>query len=172
MSIEYDDYLAKHRENVKKGLLWMIEHIPEINGIVVESTFDDHDQSKDSPEEYRAYDAYFYGRNRSNRVVKDFDYAWLHHIHMNPHHWQYWVLHHDDPDKPVTVLDMPFHYIIEMICDWWSFSWENGNLYEIFDWYEKHKENMMLSKRTRITVETFLERMKKKLDEGSAPAGI
>lgn len=105
-------------------------------------------------------------------MVKDFDYAWLHHIHMNPHHWQYWVLHHDEPDKPVTVLDMPFHYIIEMICDWWSFSWENGNLYEIFDWYEKHKENMMLSKRTRITVETFLERMKKKLDEGSAPAGI
>lgn len=165
MSVEYDDYLDKHRNNVKKGLLWLIDHFPEIGAIVDKSAFDDHDQSKDNSDEYCAYDAYFYSRNRSNRVVKDFEYAWLEHIHRNPHHWQHWVLHHDDPDKPVTVLDMPYHYIIEMICDWWSFSWASGNLYEIFDWYEKHKDHMQLGKRTRITVETMLDRIKKKLVE-------
>ena len=35
-----------------------------------------------------------------------------------------------------TILEMPYDYIIEMICDWWSFSWQSGNLYEIFKWYE------------------------------------
>ena len=165
MSVEYDDYLARHRSNVKKGLLWLIDHFPEIGAIVDQSDFDDHDRSKDNPEEYHAYDAYFYSRNRSNRVVKDFEYAWLEHIHQNRHHWQHWVLHHDEPDEPVTVLDMPYWDVVEMICDWWSFSWASGNLYKIFDWYEEHKTHMLLSKKTRTTVETILENMREKLDE-------
>nr|DAE02562.1 MAG TPA: hypothetical protein [Siphoviridae sp. ctmYS12] len=30
-------------------------------------------------------------------------------------------------------MDMPYNYIIEMICDWWAFSWNKGNLQEIFN---------------------------------------
>lgn len=54
---------------------------------------------------------------------------------------------------------MPDNYIIEMICDWWSFSWDKGKLDEIFDWYEEHKGYMKLSYSTREKVEDILERI-------------
>ena len=52
-----------------------------------------------------------------------------------------------------------------MIGDWWSFSWKTGNLYEIFDWYDTHKNRMILSEHTRELVEEILEKIKVKLDE-------
>lgn len=84
------------------------------------------------------------------------------HIHRNPHHWQHWVLIHDD--EPAEYLDMPYEYIIEMICDWWSFSHKVGKLTEIFDWYKKHKD-MQLSDKTRKTVEDILDKIKNKIEE-------
>ena len=62
---------------------------------------------------------------------------------------------------------MPRRYVLEMICDWWAFSWSKDNLYEIFDWYEKHKGHMMLHEDTRDLVEEILSEIKAKLDEGA-----
>lgn len=170
MSKEYDIYIREHRENVEKGFQWMVEHFREnLEGIgmgELEWLIAHHDYSKESQEEYDAYDDYFYGGNRSFAVVRDFDFAWLHHIHNNPHHWQHWVLINDDPENGTVGLDMPAKYIIEMICDWWSFSWKTGELFEIFNWYEKHKDYMILSEETRTFVETFLARMKVILEGG------
>ena len=117
------------------------------------------------PEEYDAYDKYFYGRNKSYAVVQDFNKAWLHHIHHNPHHWQHWVLINDDPGEGMVILDMPYMYVVEMICDWWAFSWKKENLHEIFSWYDEHKDYMKLSKNTRKTVEDILDKIKQKLEE-------
>lgn len=156
MSYNYDEYLYDHIANVVNAHNWLIEH-----GIVDAIELKDHDKSKYSAEEYKAYDDYFYG-NKSYKVVRDFNYAWLHHIHNNPHHWQYWVLQHDD--EPEETLEMPYDYVVEMICDWWSFSWKSKNLYEIFDWYEKHKD-MKLHEKTRKLVEKILESIREKLDE-------
>lgn len=169
MSIEYDNYLVKHKSNVKKGFEWIREHLPEIvldiPGVDYEwQIIAGHDLSKDQPDEYEAYDKYFYGRNRSYQVVQDFRKAWLLHIHRNPHHWQYWVLINDDPSEGEIVLDMPYNYILEMICDWWAFSWEKGNLYEIFTWWEEHEQYMKLSKKTRTTVDNILSVIKYKLE--------
>ena len=83
-----------------------------------------HDESKNDPDEYNAYDDYFYGKNRSYGVVMAFKQAWLEHIHRSPHHWQHWVLINDEPEEGEVILEMPYEYIIEMICDWWSFSWK------------------------------------------------
>lgn len=115
---------------------------------------------KNGHEEYEAYDRYFYG-NPSFKAKQEFNYAWLHHIHHNSHHWQYWVLQNDDDGE--EVLEMPYHYVVEMICDWWSFSWSKGNLDEIFEWYEKHKD-MKLHPETRKLVEEILGRIKKELE--------
>lgn len=49
-------------------------------------------------------------------------YAWLHHQHKNKHHWEYWVV---DPVSK-QALPMPRKYLIEMVCDWRSFSREWG----------------------------------------------
>ena len=76
------------------------------------------------------------------------------------------MLTNDDPENGSVALDIPQQYIIEMICDWWSFSWMTGNLFEIFNWYEKHKDYMILSEETRTFVETFLARMKVILEGG------
>lgn len=171
MSRAYDTYLTLHKSNVRKGFYWIKEHLPElINKCYHVEDLEHqichmHDQSKDEPDEYEAYDRYFYGNNRSYAVVQDFNYAWLRHIHRNPSHWQYWILINDDPDEGEVVLDMPYNYIIEMICDFWSFSWSKGNLREVFNWYDEHKDYMKLSDKTRKEVESILEAIRGKLDE-------
>ena len=171
MSYRYDEYLENHILNIKKGYWWMIIHIPdcipeEIKTEYMQEILEAHDKSKYSAEEYKAYDEYFYGSNTSSyeAIERNFKSAWLHHIQANPHHWQHWVLINDDPDEGSIALDMPIENIIEMICDWWSFSWNTGNLYEIFEWYEEHKNNMILSENTRGTVEYILEKIKEVLD--------
>lgn len=171
MSVGYDEYLRDHKENVAKGLYWFEENLPDI--LRTENPIDlrhqiceDHDHSKSTIAEYDAYDEYFYGRNKSYEVVNNFRHAWLHHIHRNPHHWQYWVLINDDPGEGMVVLDMPYCYILEMICDWWAFSWKKGDLTEIFKWYDAHKDYMKLSTKTRKTVEDILGKILEKiLDE-------
>lgn len=168
MSFQYDQYLAQHRENVKRGFDWLCENIPHIMKDTLEAgwrTEFAHDQSKNEEDEYEAYDAYFYGNNRSYECVQNYQKAWLLHIHRNPHHWQYWVLINDDPKEGEIVLEMPYDYIIEMICDWWAFSWANGNLNEIFKWYDEHSQYMKLAPKTRETVEDILNSIKNKLEE-------
>lgn len=171
MSREYDNYLTEHKDNVARGFHWIQEYLPELipaeDGIDYEHQICfAHDKSKNESDEYDAYDAYFYGRNRSFRVVQDFNYAWLNHIHRNPHHWQHWILLNDEPNEGEIILDIPYHYVLEMICDWWTFSWAKGDLTEIFNWYDQHKIYMKLSEKTRKTVEDILLRIRLELEKG------
>lgn len=168
MSREYDNYLEQHKGNVRKGFEWIRENLPKLIENIPNLEWQicfNHDQSKTEPDEYDAYDKYFYGNNRSYQVVQDFNYAWLRHIHRNPHHWQYWILTNDDPDLGEIILDMPANYIIEMICDWWAFSWSKGDLTEIFKWYEERKEYIKISNKTRKEVESVLRMIKEKLGD-------
>lgn len=168
----YLDYLHKHVNNVYKATLWMwdhylIPHMPEF------ATFNDldpynHDLSKYSMEEYNAYNDYFYGKEGKDEddisvIDSAFDYAWLHHIHANPHHWQHWVLIGDDDGQ--KALEMPKRYVYEMIADWWSFSWNKGDLKEIFKWYDDHKSKMILHENTRKMVEDILGKIKEILEK-------
>lgn len=168
MSMEYDTYLSEHISNVQKGLEFFKEHMPELINVEpsymmhdLETQFANHDKSKYDEEEYEAYDAYFYGKNKTQTVLDAFNGAWLHHIRHNPHHWQYYVLIQDD-DETVCV-EMPYRYILEMICDWWAFSWKKGDLFEIFKWYEDHKKHIQLGLETRKKVEDILNRLRAKL---------
>lgn len=173
MSIQYDVYLEQHKAYVNQSLYWLQQNIPDLFTTEYESCIlnmdhiNHHDLSKNSPEEYDAYDKYFYGKNRSYDICKDFDYAWLNHIHKNPHHWQHWILFEDDPNSRnmFKALEMPKEYVIEMICDWWSFSWSSGNLNDIFDWYDQHSTIMILHPNTRKLVEDILKRMKAILEK-------
>lgn len=183
---QYNDYLTTHIDNVNKGYQWLKENLPElldpdnyIDEVMYYGELDDiiaqHDASKyiKLPDrdnyyelacEYDAYADYFYGE-KTPEVEQRFDKAWLAHIHANPHHWQHWILHNDDPNIGVKVLDMPYVFIVECICDWWSFSWKQGNLTEIFNWYDQNRSGIIFSEKTRKTVETILDKMKEKLGE-------
>lgn len=137
MSSSYDDYSTNHIAAVNEAGDWLLQHCSDLllgmNEIELRNQLLQHDESKYCSEEYDAYDHYFYfySNNRSSKIVKNFNRAWLHHIHHNPHHWQHWVLIHDD--EPMEPLEMPIECVVEMIADWWSFSYRAGNLYEILD---------------------------------------
>jgi hypothetical protein len=114
VSFQYDQYLARHRANVKRGFDWLSENLPGLMTNTLTAGWNTefaHDQSKNEPDEYEAYDAYFYGNNRSYEVVQRYQRALLLHIHRNPHHWQHWILIHDDMEDgelyPITMPYMP-----------------------------------------------------------------
>lgn len=172
MSLDYDIYLREHKNNVVKGFYWIREHLPNlINSDVNYELYicEMHDSSKNDMDEYKSYDDYFYGNNKSSAVVNAFRLAWLNHIHRNPHHWQHWILNNDEPKEGEILIEIPYHYILEMICDWWSFSWKTGNLYEIFNWYDAHKDYIKMHPKSRKKVETILSDIKTKLDELNKP---
>lgn len=167
MSKEYDDYLDEHIGAVQKAAEWMIGNnignIFNLRGAAVESFASNaraHDRSKYLMKEYYAYDAYFYGEKDDDA----FDRAWLHHIHNNPHHWQHWLLFEDENDGKPKPLEMPKVHALEMVADWWSFSWRSGNLREVFRWYDEHKGRIILHPDTRKYVESVLGEIGEKLD--------
>ena len=196
MSIEYDIYIKKHIDCVRHAYSWIINNLdlkavnailPDLRSDAMTLLLPAHDGSKLTDDEYNAYDKYFYkGGKDTFEGQREFDIAWLHHIHRNPHHWQHWVLIHDDGDidapngNKLMALDMPDNYILEMICDWWSFSWMKNleklsdlsnpdpdplyGLDEIFEWYDDHKTKMILSNKTREKVEQLLDLIQAKLD--------
>lgn len=161
---KYFKHVKEHRENVSKAYDWLLYNIPRwlidnnCTGIDIAA----HDRSKFSEEEFDQY-AYYFNVSKDNPdAVANFKNAWLHHIHVNPHHWQHWVLINDEDG--VETLPMPKRYIIEAICDWWAFSWKSGNLFEIFDWYEAHKDGIMLNSESRKFLEDTLGIIKTKLE--------
>ena len=166
MRDEYDKYLEDHITAVKRGHEWLIINLPELfeeyDADNIAEMIIHHDESKYSDEEYYAYCEYFYGK-KTEDVKSDFDYAWLHHQHNNPHHWQHWLLQQDDSN--LKLLEIPYPYIIEMICDWWAFSWVKGNLTEIFDWYNNNKLKIVMNEKSKEQVEHILDLLKNKLEE-------
>ncbi len=153
MSEKYTEYISEHCKAVRDAWTWLSDHnlLPE--EVKTKYNVYTHDNSKHTKEEYDAYDNYFYGE-KTEEVKTKFNYAWLHHIHNNPHHWQHWVLVNDDDGT--HALEMPAQYVYEMICDWWSFSFRKGDLKEVFKWYEDHKSNMILHPNTKALVEDIL----------------
>ena len=78
MSFQYDQYLARHRANVKRGFDWLSENLPGLMTNTLTAGWNTefaHDQSKNEPNEYEAYDAYFYGNNRSYEVVHNYKHG-------------------------------------------------------------------------------------------------
>ena len=150
--LQYFEYVHQHIINVNKALVWLQEH-----GLADERyDFGMHDESKFWEEEFYDYADYFYGEGKS------VDEAWLRHIYENPHHFQHWCLIEDSGQ--IKALPMPDIYLVEMICDWMSFSIIQNNLYEVFDYYEKNKSNMILHPETRAKVEELLGKIKEILD--------
>lgn len=117
-----------------------------------------HDWSKFMPIEWFAYVNTFYGEfryaERPFKLIKEFDLAWLHHQHCNPHHWQYWILKNDD--GTTKTLEMPDKFVREMVADWAGAGRGITGKWEVAEWYEKNKHKIILGTGTRIAVEYYL----------------
>ncbi|MCM3361236.1 DUF5662 family protein [Niallia sp. MER TA 168] len=102
-------YILEHKLNV------LVECWQE--GLIIQGIT--HDLSKFKPKEFFPYSKKFFykGKNNAEDELK-WKYAWLNHQHQNKHHWEYWVI---DPNNNQAV-PMPRKYLMEMVCDWRSFS--------------------------------------------------
>ena len=122
---EYKDYIDAHKERVKKFADWLEANCPELFENLDLEVFHDlikeHDDSKYSEEEIEPYAQKWFGDGK-----KTFEYeeAWKHHWMNNEHHPEFWLGE-----------DMPYIYILEMICDWGSFSIDKGDFKELSDFY-------------------------------------
>lgn len=118
-----------------------------------------HDWSKWTPVEFPAYAEHFYGKDRRspNRPSsRRFVYAWLHHIHRNPHHWNHWAL--VGTSGLVKAQKMPEKYVREMVADWMGAGRSiTGKWTDIITWYEKNSKTMVLHEDTRILVDLIIE---------------
>lgn len=163
-SIQYSEYLSKHVGGVRDIFHTVMMPVLIKDGIdeetlaSIEDCINTHDASKYGNEEFAAYRNHFYMPEKYSRSSDEYNKAWLHHQNHNPHHWQYYCLINDVDEPQIQPLDMPFKYIIEMLCDWESAGRHYGNT--AYDWYEKQKDKMILSKNTRDTVEKYIRYFK------------
>ena len=146
---EYKDYVIAHKERVTKFADWLEENCPEVfEGVDLDAFHDiieEHDESKFSEEEFEPYAQKWFGDGK-----KTFEYnqAWKHHWLHNEHHPEFWLGE-----------DMPYIYILEMLCDWGSFSIDKGDLGELSDFYfnkAKDDPEKDLSDATKEIIEDLL----------------
>ena len=139
---EYKKYIIEHKANVTKFADWLKENVPELFDEIDIDVFDDlikeHDESKFSEEEFEPYAQKWF--NNSGETP-GYEAAWKHHWTHNEHHPEFWLGE-----------DMPLIYILEMICDWGSFSIKSGNMRELSDFYYDKAESsptfIMIRRRT------------------------
>lgn len=181
MSKQYNDYLLTHKFKVWLAYDYLLNLYSanstgrlNIYHNLWQDFLIDHDNSKLLSQEYTAYDRYFYPNENDDEelVEKNYKEAWLHHIHNNPHHWQYWVLINDN-DR-VEALEMPKRYILELLCDWMSFditlcSQEDGgswfNAVKTKQYWDSHKKDMILHPKTRSSINYMINKLVKTYGE-------
>ena len=126
-----------------------------------------HDLSKYSPVEFLAGIKYFQGDrspNDAQRKALGYSAAWLHHKGRNKHHLEYWIDYAPDGDHNMSGMEMPFHYVAEMICDRIAASKtyrkENYQDCDPYLYYENSKEHYILHPQTRMWLEKLLFMLK------------
>jgi hypothetical protein len=116
-----------------------------------------HDLSKFLPSEYGPYARTFYEKDGSKRYVEteEFSLAWRKHQIRNKHHWQYWLL---TMDRGIQIyLDMPHHYIEEMIADWCGAGYSINSKVDVTDWYEQNRSNILVGHNTRVIIDDLVQ---------------
>ena len=151
---EYELYIKEHISNVKKAwdcLKQRIDIFSDGEYYMIEDLINKHDKSKYSLEEFGGYQQYFYPSPNDTMDKKLMNQSWNHHQKTNPHHWQYWLMYEDGK---TVALDMPFEYIIEMLCDWLAMSIKFNN--KPSEWYETNRPKMLLEDKTQSIIDAYI----------------
>ena len=149
---EYKDYVVAHKERVEEYSTWLLSNCPDLfEGVDVEDfkeLIKEHDESKFSEEEFEPYAKKWH---LDGIKTPEYEAAWEHHYMNNEHHPEYW-----------DGKDMPYIYILEMICDWGSFSLKSGNMKELSEFYYNKAINdpeKNLSNATKEIIEDIISRI-------------
>ena len=149
---EYLEYVTAHKERVEEFSKWLLSTCPDLfEGVDVEAfkeVIKEHDESKFSEEEFEPYAKKWH---LDGIKTPEYEAAWEHHWQNNEHHPEYWLGE-----------DMPYIYILEMICDWGSFSIASGNMKELSEFYfnkAKDDPEKNLSEATKEIIEDIISRI-------------
>lgn len=98
-----------------------------------------HDWQKFTPSEFPKYARYFFG-GKQEKDKEPFMYAWLHHVHYGPHHWEYWLLNpnYNFASGENGKLPMPETYVREMVADWMGASRVYTGSWDMTEWLKKN----------------------------------
>jgi hypothetical protein len=151
-------YIEEHKDNVRQFAEWLRGQLPELFENIDLDLFNEmiqeHDDSKFSEEEFEPYAQKWFGDGKKSLAYEE---AWKHHWTNNEHHPEFWLGE-----------DMPYIYILEMLCDWGSFSIKSGDFRELSDFYyskARDDEEKNLSENTKVIIEEILEKIKSIIEE-------
>ena len=149
---EYKNYIIEHKDQVRQFAEWLRGKLPELFENIDLDLFNEmiqeHDDSKFSEEEFEPYAQKWFDNGEE---TLEYEEAWKHHWTNNEHHPEFWLGE-----------DMPYIYILEMLCDWGSFSIKSGNMKELSDFYyskARDDEEKNLSENTKAIIEEILEKI-------------
>lgn len=167
MSIAYDEYLEKRNKHFRQACNWIKRSAPDmLNGITEdEFTFmrDFHHDVDTIPCLYEPYDAHLFGKKQTAKTASEYRKAKVMRIHMNSYNWQYHVLITEDEGTILT--EMSQMDILELICEWWSYSWENDDLWSIFAYYSKYSSKIKMHKKSSKELERLLNILEDRLNK-------
>lgn len=140
VALSYADSLRRHIDEVQKA---------GYDLGVPDEQLEVHDLSKWSDEEFPAYAMNFHGGGAPD----PFSLAWLHHIHHNPHHWQFFLFPDRYTPEGSTVENgcvyMPEQYALEMIADWIGASIVYSGTADMSKWLSKNWSRIRLHSKTQ-----------------------
>jgi hypothetical protein len=117
-----------------------------------------HDLSKFYPSEWFPYARTFYKTDGSKQYneTAEFAKAWNYHQKRNKHHYQYWLITWDR--GKTEPLEMPIKYVKEMVADWMGAGRAINGKWEVGEWYNKNKKNILLHPDTKFMVKLIIGR--------------
>ena len=127
-----------------------------------------HDLSKYSPVEFWQGVKYYSGTfspNETERKIKGYSSAWLHHKGRNKHHFEYWTDYNVVERKVMPVM-MPVRYVAEMFCDRVAaskiYQGKNYNEGHPYEYFMRGKERRFIHPQTSDLIESWLLMLKEK----------
>ncbi|MBD2843584.1 hypothetical protein IDH44_00145 [Paenibacillus sp. IB182496] len=113
-----------------------------------------HDLSKFGPQEFIPYALKFYANRMDEATELRWKKAWIHHQNHNKHHWEYWIVNRTTKEA----VPIPKKYMVEMVCDWRSFSRKWGRKVKDSTLCERMmaSDAMILHPTTRKELESYI----------------
>jgi hypothetical protein len=125
-----------------------------------------HDLSKFTVSEFVSYGERFHpakvvedcstALHRPGGEDRQFDAAWLHHVHKNDHHWQFWSLV-ESQTGTACCIQMDVEAAHEMVADWWGAYRARRGGQPVGLWYTENEWRIKLHPLTRELVEALLD---------------
>lgn len=164
--IEFHGVTEQQLGDFEKSLQQHVRFVREagVELKVPESQLAIHDKSKWTEDEFPRYAANFHGKTspvNAQRVADNMALAWLHHIHHNPHHWQFWMFPDGYSPKSSSlekgIIFMPENYLREMVADWMGASMAYTGSWDMLDWLNMNLKNVKLHSKSWLVLVKILE---------------